>query len=150
MIKKALIGIMILNIVIGCGGGGDNFSSTPNASISPSNNLGNQIRNRDAIFIFYNTPKSICESQDYLRELKRGNHVKDVLVQVQSNNITCSDYGKNRSNCLPYNTGGSSPYSCVEGVNYDPTNNLYNKLEAENFPILAEDIMERAIIAVEE
>jgi hypothetical protein len=140
MIKKTIAGIIVANVLIGCGGGSGGGSSSPEDKMSK----------KDGIFIIYNYQEATCKSKTLFREMQTTDGVKDLLVQVASNNVSCAVYDKNQNNCTLMDGKHDSSLSCVIGFDKDNTDNINNKLSYDNKPMLIEKIREKIILISEE
>jgi len=138
MIKNILFGVILVNILIGCGGGDDSSSSS-----SPKE----EMSKKEGVFIFFNYPEKSCESKSLYRKMQVIDGVKNLLIQVASNNVSCAVYNKNQNNCKLIDGGFKSSLSCVIGYDKDDTDNINNKLSYDNKPALIEDITEVMILS---
>ena len=110
-VRKNYIKVMSLVALLGftaCGGGG---SKAPSAREIMSK--------KDGVVIFYGYPQDICRSNAFkeLAEQKRG--MKNILIQVESNDVTCNTYNKSSLTCRVDNSTYSGNKSCVIGFDLD-------------------------------
>ena len=124
----ALIAIIAMNFIVGCGGGG---SSDP--VVDP---IVDPMTERDLIVIFYHTPTGMCEDPTFQQFLKdglasQGYVINYYLFREETNNVSCATYGRANDitaagGCTTYDLVLDDPSfsiydtSCVIGVDLDP------------------------------
>ncbi len=136
--KRQKKGIKIMSLVAvfaltACGGGGSKGES-PREIMSK----------KDGVIIFYSYPQEICESSDFQRDMRQKLSNSNLIFQVESNDVTCSTYGKSYSRCRTNNDLNYGDKSCVIGIDING-NNKQNKLS-----IAHEDIFSEAIMLLDE
>ena len=123
---KALLTILAISFIVGCGGGGSSDSTTP--TVDP-------MTERDLITIFYHTPEGMCEDSTFQQLLKdelalQGYVIDYYLFREESNNVSCATYDRaneitETGGCVTYDLALEDPSfaaydtSCVIGVDLD-------------------------------
>jgi hypothetical protein len=101
---------------------------------------------KQGVIIFYHYPEDICLSDTFYKEMQHNDGFKNILVQIGTNTLRCSDYNKAHPNCVEVDAKKESNMSCIVGFDKDTTTNLNNKL-FENIPTNEMDmIVDSAII----
>ena len=117
-----------------CGGGG---SKGPSAREIMSK--------KDGVVILYSYPADICSDSYTKKALERKKSVKNVILQVESNDVTCDTYGKRYPMCDVSYDYISGDKSCVIGFDLD-----INR-KTEGLSILDEEnLFEKMIIEADE
>ena len=135
-VRKNYIKVMSLVALLGftaCGGGG---SKGPSAREIMSK--------KDGVVIFYSYPQDVCHSNVFkeLVEQKRG--MKNILLQVESNDVTCDTYNKSSLTCRVDDSVGTGEKSCVVGFDVD----INRKTEGLSI-IDEENLFEKMIIGAD-
>ena len=121
MIKEILISFSALALLTACGG--SSAVSDTISSLSDTDSDTDKLSKRDAVLIAYNYPSSVCSDPDLIKGLERDiDGTSNYLAVVESNNVTCSTYGKNSNNCSEEDYGGSGGKSCVIGFDVEGAN----------------------------
>ncbi len=143
---KALLAIIAMGFIVGCGGGGSSDSVVE---------LVDPMTERDLIVIFYHSPTGMCEDPDFQQLLKddlasQGYVIDYYLFREETNNVSCATYGS--ANDITA-TGGCTTYdlvlddpsfaiydtSCVIGVDLDPFAQPIAKYTNANLKTVAQD-----------
>ncbi len=95
---------------------------------------------KDGVFIFYNIPHKMCESKDFQRGMRQKYPNNNLIFQVESNDVTCSTYGKSYPTCRTNSDLDYGDQSCVIGLDISG-NYKQNKLSIAHEDILTESIM---------
>jgi len=91
MMKKLGLAAMATSVVLltGCGGGSTNTDNNANTS----ENINEQMKQRDAILIIHGANLSFCEYSE--AELKV-DETNDIIMDHVDNTVNCSTYGRTR------------------------------------------------------
>ena len=130
---KMILGLVAMFVLTACGGGGSKGES-PREIMSK----------KDGVFIFYSYIQEICKSSDFQQSMRKKLSNNSLIFQVESNDVTCSTYGKSYPTCITYNDFDYGDKSCVIGIDING-NNKQNKLS-----IAHEDIFSEAIMLLDE
>jgi len=125
---NALLTIIAMGFIVGCGGGGTG-TITGSVVIDP-------MTERDLIEIFYHTPTGMCDDPDFQQYLKdelasQGFIIDYYLFREETNNVDCATYDRTNDindGCLIFDLvdllqdPNYEQYdtSCVIGVDFDP------------------------------
>jgi hypothetical protein len=129
-----VLGLVALLGFTACGGGGSK-RETPREIMSK----------KEGVIIFYGIPQKICESSDFHESMERKFTEIDLLFQVESNDVTCSTYGKKYPMCRTDSSYNYEDKSCVIGFDIKERSKM-KKLSTYD----EESLFEKIIIEVDE
>lgn len=126
---NALLAIIAMSFIVGCGGGGGTGTVTATSVVDP-------MTERDLIEIFYHTPTGMCEDptfQQYLKDelASQGFVIDYYLFREGTMTVDCATYDRTNDindGCITFDLVEllqdpsylAYDTSCVIGVDFDP------------------------------